>query len=65
MDNDPDERLRARRIIEMHGAAAASVVGKNARGAALAGQPVQARSWIRVLDIVQRRQAAPPAVSRS
>jgi len=61
MDNDPDERVLARRIIEVHGAEAAAVARANTRGAALAGQAVQARSRIRVIDIIQRRRAVDPA----
>ena len=59
---DPDERRLARDMIEVHGTEAAAVARGNARSAALAGQPLQARSWIRVLDIIQRRrlpEAAP------
>ena len=44
-------------IIEVHGREAATVVRENARSAALAGQAAQAKSWIRVLGIIQRRQA--------
>jgi hypothetical protein len=56
MDN-PDEELLARNMIDVHGAEAATIVRANARGAAVAGQPVQAKSWIRVLGIIQRSQA--------
>ena len=59
MADDPDEQLLARSIIDVHGGEAATVVRGNARGAALAGQLAQAKSWIRVLGIIQRRQAAP------
>ena len=52
--NDPDERLLARNMIDVHGAEAATVARANARSAALAGQPGPARSWIRVLSIIQR-----------
>ena len=45
MANDRDERLLARNIAEVHGTEAATIVRENARGAALAGQPVSARSW--------------------
>ena len=60
-DSDPDERRLARDMIEVHGAEAAAVARGNARGAVLAGQPIQARSWIRVLDIIQRRRTVQPA----
>jgi hypothetical protein len=59
MADDSDEQRLARSIIDVHGAEAATIVRGNARGAALAGQLAQAKSWIRVLGIIQRRQAAP------
>ena len=52
-----DNHALARDIIEVHGREAASVARENARSAALAGQAAQAKSWIRVLGIIQRRQA--------
>ena len=55
--DERDERTLARDMIEVHGAEAAAVARKNARAAALAGQAMQARSWIRVLGIIQLRQA--------
>ena len=51
-----DEQLLARDMIDVHGAQAAVVARDNARTAALAGQKPQARSWIRVLDIIQQRR---------
>jgi Trp operon repressor len=59
MADVPDEQLLARDMIEVHGAEAATIARGNARGAALAGQPAQAKAWIRVLGIIQRQQAAP------
>jgi len=59
MAEDADEQLLARSIIDIHGGQAATIVRGNARGAALAGQLVRAKSWIRVLGIIQRQQAAP------
>ena len=56
MADDPDEQRLARSIIYVHGGEAATIVRGNARGAALAGQLAQAKSWIRVLGIIQRRQ---------
>ena len=50
----------ARDLIEVHGNEAPSVARGNARAAALAGQPALAKSWIRVLSMIQRQQAAPP-----
>ena len=52
-----DDHALARDMIEVHGREAATVARENARSAALAGQAVQAKSWIRVLGIIQRRQA--------
>jgi hypothetical protein len=50
-----DEQSLARDMIDVHGAKAAVVARGNARTAALAGQTLQARSWIRVLGLIQRR----------
>ena len=47
----------ARDLIEVHGDEAATIARGNARTAALAGQPALAKSWIRVLSIIQRQQA--------
>jgi hypothetical protein len=44
-------------MIEVHGVEAATVARNNARVAALAGQPIQAKSWIRVLGLIQRQLA--------
>ena len=59
MADDSDEQRLAGSIIDVHGGDAATIVRGNARGAALAGQVAQAKSWIRLLGIIQRRQAAP------
>jgi hypothetical protein len=64
MTNGSDEELLARDMIEVHGAEAATVARENARGAALAGQPTQAKSWIGVLGIIQRHQAGKASPSR-
>ena len=56
MADDPGEELLARNMVDVHGAEAATIVRANARGAAVAGQPVQAKSWIRVLGMIQRHQ---------
>ena len=56
MADDPGEELLARNMVDMHGAEAATIVRANARGAAVAGQPGQAKSWIRVLGMIQRHQ---------
>jgi len=60
--DESDEQTLARDMIEVHGAEAPTVARENARAAALAGQVVRAKSWIRVLGLIQRRQAdqAPP-----
>ena len=47
----------ARDLIEVHGDEAPTIARGNARTAALAGQPTLAKSWIRVLSIIQRQQA--------
>jgi hypothetical protein len=52
-----DDRLRADGLIAVHGETAAAVARGNATSAALAGQAVQAKSWIKVLSIIQRQQA--------
>ena len=54
--DDPAEELIALNMVDVHGAEAATIVRANARGAAVVGQPVQAKSWIRVLGIIQRSQ---------
>jgi hypothetical protein len=53
-----DEQLLACDMIEVHGAAAATMARDNVRAAALAGQRPQARHWIRVLEIIQRRRTS-------
>ncbi|MGC2525094.1 MAG: hypothetical protein WA417_21035 [Stellaceae bacterium] len=56
MTDAPDERVLAREMIEVHRMQAAAVARGNARAAALAAQIPQAKSWIRVLAIIQRQQ---------
>ena len=57
-DDDGAEQQRlARDLIAVHGNEAPAVARGNVRTAALAGQLVLAKSWIRVLSIVQRQQA--------
>jgi hypothetical protein len=55
-----DQQRLARDLIEVHGNEAPAVARGNARTAALAGRPIVAKSWIRVLSIIQRQQAAQP-----
>ena len=50
-----DEPSLARDMIEVHGAEAATVARNNARAAALGGQALRAKSWIRVLGMIQRQ----------
>jgi len=57
MTDGSDEDTLAYDMIDVHGTEAAAVARGNARAAALAGQAMQAKSWIRVLGIIQRRQA--------
>lgn len=60
-DGDGSDQLRlARDLIEVHGNEAATVARGNARAAALAGQPALAKSWIRVLSIIQQHHAGQP-----
>jgi hypothetical protein len=53
-----DESRLACDMIAVHGIDAPAVARGNARSAALAGQDVRAKSWVRVLAIIQRRQKA-------
>ena len=48
-----DERSLARDMLDVHGLKAAVVARDNARAAALAGQRLQAKFWIRVLGLIQ------------
>jgi hypothetical protein len=57
MTEGADDNKLARDMIDVHGRKAPAVARGNARAAALAGQAIQARSWIRVLGIIQRQQA--------
>lgn len=54
-DSIADERVLARSMIEVHGPRAATVARDNARTAALAGQGQQAKSWLRVVGLIQQR----------
>jgi hypothetical protein len=58
-EHGDDARL-ARDMIAVHGIEAPAVARGNARSAALAGQGARARSWIKVLAIIQRHQKTPP-----
>lgn len=64
MNDVRDEESLARNMIDVHGAEAATVARGNASGTALAGQPAQAKSWIRVVGIIQRHQASSTASAR-
>jgi hypothetical protein len=57
MNHGSDEDKLAGDMIDVHGKKAAVVARENARAAALAGQPTQAKYWIRVLGIIQQQQA--------
>jgi hypothetical protein len=57
MSDGSDNDKLAGDMIGVHGREAATVARENARAAALAGQPTQAKYWIRVLGIIQRQQA--------
>jgi len=60
----PNAQTLARDMIDVHGTEASVVARGNARTAALAGQPDRARSWIRVLGMIQRHQADNRSVHR-
>jgi hypothetical protein len=62
MNEGSDDDNLARDMIDVHGREAATVARENARAAALAGQPRQARYWIGVLGIVQQRAAKASAI---
>jgi hypothetical protein len=61
MSDGSDNDKLAGDMIDVHGTEAATVARENARAAALAGQPRQAKYWIRVLGIIQRQQAGKAA----
>ena len=63
-DGSDDQRL-ARDMIDVHGREAATVARANARAAALAGQAPQAKSWIKVLGMIQRQLADNPSPIRA
>jgi len=54
MTDGSDDHKLAHDMIDVHGKEAATVARENARGAAVAGQAPQAKSWIRVLGIIQQ-----------
>lgn len=56
--DDVAREALANDMIDVHGSEAATIARENARGAALAGQVVLAKSWINVLGLIQRRQIA-------
>lgn len=58
-DNDrcSREQALAHDMIEVHGAEAATVARNNARSAALAARLPEAKSWIRLVALIQRQQA--------
>jgi hypothetical protein len=62
-DDDGAGKL-ARDLIEVHGNDAPTIARGNARAAALAAQPMLAKSWIRVLSMIQRQQAVSQRTSR-
>lgn len=57
-----DAWLLARNMMEVHGIEAAVVARENARAAALDGRVALAKSWIKVLGIIQQHPSggAPP-----
>jgi hypothetical protein len=63
-DGSDDDKL-ASDMIDVHGREAATVAREDARAAALAGQPMQAKYWIRVLGIIQKQQAGKASAIRT
>ena len=59
-----DDKL-ARDMIDVHGTEAATVARENARAAAVAGQAEKAKSWIKVLGIIQRHQPGEASALRA
>jgi hypothetical protein len=51
--SETSEQL-ARDMIDVHGADAAGVARANARVAARAGQLIEARKWLRLVELIQR-----------
>jgi hypothetical protein len=54
---------RARDLIKVHGLGAAAVSRDKARAAACAGRLAEGRSWLQLVDLIQRRLRAPPIAS--
>jgi hypothetical protein len=44
-------------MIEVHGPEAATIARNNARSAALAARLPEAKSWLRLIALIQRQQA--------
>jgi hypothetical protein len=65
MNDGCDDDKLAGDMIDVHGREAATVARENARAAALAGQPTQAKYWIRVLGIIQKQQAGKASAIRT
>ena len=65
MEDAADDDKLARDMIDVHGREAATVARENARAAAVAGQAEKAKSWIRVLGIIQRQRAGKASAIRS
>jgi hypothetical protein len=65
MNDGCDDDKLAGDMIDVHGSEAATVARENARAAALARQPTQAKYWIRVLGIIQKQQAGKASAIRT
>ena len=65
MNDGADDDKLAGDMIDVHGREAATVARENARAAARAGQPMQAKYWIRVLGIIQKQQAGKALATRA
>ena len=65
MNDCSDDDKLAGDMIDVHGKKAATVARENARAAALAYHPMQAKYWIRVLGIIQPQQAGKASAIRT
>jgi hypothetical protein len=54
-----NDEFLARDMIEVHGTEAAAVARQNARSAALRGQAERAKTWMRIVGVIQRHQTGP------
>jgi hypothetical protein len=62
---DTEEETLARKMMDVHGNEAAGVARGNARGAALAGQYARAKSWVKVLGVIQQHSKSSSRLTRN